>query len=61
VTLPAVPYLHVFVAVGSVLLEGAGVLTAGDAVRITGSDGERVSAIGPAEVMVWEMHSTLAS
>jgi len=58
--LPVAPLAHLFVARGSVELEGAGVLGTGDAARITGADGQRVTA-GPdgAEVLMWEMHATL--
>ncbi len=42
-------------------LEGAGPLTAGDAVRFTASGGQRVTADAPAEILVWEMHATLAA
>jgi len=57
---PVAPLAHLFVARGSVELEGAGVLGTGDAARITGADGQRVTA-GPdgAEVLMWEMHATL--
>jgi quercetin 2,3-dioxygenase len=60
VTSPVAPLAHLFVARGSVELEGTGVLGTGDAARITGADGQRVTA-GPdgAEVLVWEMHATL--
>ncbi|MBA3743468.1 pirin-like bicupin family protein [Sporichthya sp.] len=62
VTLPEAPYLHLFVPRGSVELEGAGVLATGDAVRFTATGGQRVTAgTEPAEVLVWEMHATLAS
>ena len=61
VTLPEAPYLHLFVAGGSVGLEGAGVLDAGDAARFTATGGQRVTAIEPAEILVWEMHADLAS
>ena len=59
-TSPVAPLAHLFVARGSVELEGAGVLGTGDTVRITGADGQRVTA-GPdgAEVLIWEMHATL--
>ena len=59
-TSPMAPLAHLFVARGSVELEGAGVLGTGDAARITGADGQRVTA-GPdgAEVLMWEMHATL--
>jgi redox-sensitive bicupin YhaK (pirin superfamily) len=55
------PLAHLFVARGSVELEGTGVLGTGDAARVTGADGQRVTA-GPdgAEVLIWEMHATLA-
>jgi redox-sensitive bicupin YhaK (pirin superfamily) len=59
VELPDAPYLHLFVARGTVTLEGAGELVAGDAVRFTSSGGQRVTAGEPAEILVWEMHATL--
>ncbi len=60
VTLPEAPYLHLFVAEGAADLEGAGRLSEGDAVRFTGTGGQRLTAVdGPAEVLVWEMHSRL--
>jgi quercetin 2,3-dioxygenase len=60
VTLPDAPYVHLFVPRGTVTLEGAGELATGDAVRIAGGGGQRVVA-GPdgAEILVWEMHTTL--
>ncbi|EWC63369.1 Pirin [Actinokineospora spheciospongiae] len=60
VTLPEAPYVHLFVPVGSVTMEGSGPLTTGDAVRLTASGGQRLTA-GPegAEVLVWEMHAGL--
>lgn len=56
VQLPVAPYVHVFVALGSVTLEGAGELHEADAARIVAADGQRVTA-GPhgAEILVWEM------
>jgi quercetin 2,3-dioxygenase len=58
VQLPEAPYLHVFVARGDVELEGAGPLTAGDAVRFTAHGGPRAKATGAgAEVLTWEMHA----
>ena len=59
VTLPEAPYLHLFVARGAVQLEGAGDLEAGDAVRLTATGGQRVTAAEEAELLVWEMHSSL--
>ncbi len=61
VQLPDAPYLHLFVARGDVSLEGAGELREGDAVRFTGTGGHRVSAVAPAEILVWEMHAGLAA
>jgi quercetin 2,3-dioxygenase len=57
---PVAPLAHVFVARGTVELEGAGRLGTGDTARITAGDGHRLTA-GPdgAEVLVWEMHATL--
>jgi quercetin 2,3-dioxygenase len=60
VTLPDAPFLHLFVAHGDVTLEGAGRLSAGDAVRFTGAGGQRVTATAPSEILVWEMHADLA-
>jgi redox-sensitive bicupin YhaK (pirin superfamily) len=59
VPMPAAPYVHLFIVQGSVLLEGYGVLSTGDSVRLTGGDGQRVSATRRAEILVWEMHSAL--
>jgi hypothetical protein len=61
VVLPQAPYLHLFVARGSVKLEGAGELAAGDAVRFTASGGQRVTATEPSEILLWEMHAGLAA
>jgi hypothetical protein len=55
VTLPDAPRLHVFVARGAVDLEGAGVLDDGDAARFTAEAGPRLTATGPAEVLVWQL------
>ena len=59
--LPDAPYVHVFVARGDVTLEGAGTLATGDAVRLADSGGQRVTAAAAAEILVWEMHATLAA
>ena len=61
VELPEAPYLHFFVATGSVNLEGAGDLARGDAARLTATGGQRVVARGPAEILVWEMHAGIRS
>jgi quercetin 2,3-dioxygenase len=60
VELPEAPFLHLFVARGEIDLEGAGPLAEGDAVRFTATGGQRVAARTPAEILVWEMHATLA-
>jgi redox-sensitive bicupin YhaK (pirin superfamily) len=60
VTLPPLPWGHVFVATGSARLESvADDLYAGDTVRVTGGGGERLTAITATEVLVWEMHRAL--
>jgi hypothetical protein len=59
VELPDAPYVHLFVPVGSVELEGAGVLAEGDAVRLTAAGARRLTAVTPAEILVWEMHATV--
>ncbi|PPK70967.1 pirin family protein [Actinokineospora auranticolor] len=60
VALPDAPFVHLFVPQGAVTLEGSGLLSTGDAARITATGGQRVTA-GPegAEILVWEMHATL--
>jgi redox-sensitive bicupin YhaK (pirin superfamily) len=57
VPLPSAPYVHLYVAKGSVDLEGAGRLAVGDAARVTAADGQQVRAAEPAEVLIWEMHA----
>jgi redox-sensitive bicupin YhaK (pirin superfamily) len=61
VALPEAPYLHLHVARGDVTLEGAGALAQGDTVRFTATGGQRVTATAPAEILVWEMHATIAA
>ena len=56
VELPEAPLLHVFVADGAVEVDGVGTLDAGDALRVHGSDGRRVTTGAGAEVLTWEMH-----
>jgi hypothetical protein len=60
VTLPDAPFAHLFVARGSVELEGAGRLAEGDGARLRADGGRRVTATGPAEILVWEMDTDLA-
>jgi len=60
VALPPAPPAHLFVARGSLRLEGTGTLGTGDAARVTAADGQRMSAgADGAEVLVWEMHASL--
>lgn len=58
VELPQARFVHLFVARGSVTLEGAGPLAEGDAARLTDSGG-RVTADADAEILVWEMNAGL--
>jgi hypothetical protein len=61
VPLPDARFVHVYVATGTVSLEGAGILTAGDAARLTAA-GARMLTAAPdngAEVLVWEMNAGL--
>ena len=60
VELPDAPFLHLFVPRGEVVLEGAGPLSAGDAVRFTAIGGQSVTATEASEILVWEMHASLA-
>jgi redox-sensitive bicupin YhaK (pirin superfamily) len=54
--LPDAPFLHLYVARGSIALEGAGLLNTGDAARLTAAGARRIQADAPAgaEVLVWE-------
>ncbi|MGW1710883.1 pirin family protein [Streptomyces sp. NPDC002206] len=60
IQLPDAPFLHLFVAEGKVALEGVGLLEKGDAVRLTATGGQKVSSPEGAEILVWEMHATIA-
>ncbi|KOS54122.1 pirin family protein [Rhodococcus rhodochrous] len=60
IVLPDAPYLHVFVAHGEATMDGAGALTEGDAVRVTGGGGHTLTTATGAEIIVWEMHATIA-
>lgn len=61
IELPEAPFLHLFVARGDLELEGTGRLAAGDAARLTATNGQRISATAPAEILVREMHADLTS
>jgi hypothetical protein len=61
VTLPDAPFVHAFVARGSVDLDGAGTLATGDAARLTAAGARRISAGDDgAELTVWETWSEAA-
>lgn len=61
VSLPLAPYVHLFVPVGHLDVEAAGVLDTGDSLRLAAADGQRVTAgADGAEILVWEMRSSLA-
>lgn len=55
VSLPDAPHLHLFVARGTVRLEGAGALREGDAVRHPDGGGAVLTADAKAEVLVWQL------
>jgi quercetin 2,3-dioxygenase len=61
-TLPAAPYLHVFVARGRLTLHelnSEAELAEGDAVRLTAPSCPHIAAGAAAEILVWEMHAAL--
>ncbi|CRZ17067.1 pirin family protein [Mycolicibacterium neworleansense] len=58
VALPQARYVHLFVARGSVTLDGSESLGEGDAARLTDSGGQ-VTADTEAEILVWEMNAGL--
>ena len=55
VLLPEAPLLHLFVARGSVEVEGVGELVDGDALRCHDAGGRRISGSEPAELLLWQM------
>lgn len=60
VQVPDAPFAHVFVALGSADLQGAGHLGAGDAARLTAAGNVELTAgDGGAEVLIWEMPDSL--
>lgn len=56
VKIPDAPFVHLFIAKGTADLEGAGILTGGDAARLTGAGSRRLTADAKmgAEVLIWE-------
>jgi quercetin 2,3-dioxygenase len=61
VEIPDAPFVHLFIAVGGVDLEGAGLLAEGDAARLSVAGPRRLTASEQSEVMIWEMHATLGA
>lgn len=59
VVMPNAPFVHTYVARGSVDVESVGRLGEGDALRLTDEGGRRIRAIEESEVLVWEMHATV--
>ena len=61
VTVPDNAYVHLYVAKGSVQLEQAGRLNAGDAVRLTAAGARKLTAdaTSGAEVLIWESEGTI--
>jgi redox-sensitive bicupin YhaK (pirin superfamily) len=55
VVIPDAPLHHLFVASGSVEVEGIGALAEGDALRAYGDGGRRVTGAGPAELLGWSL------
>lgn len=53
--LPEHAYVYLFVAVGEIEVEGAGVLAEGDALRVSGPAGLRLTGRRPSELMAWGM------
>ena len=60
VAIPDAPFAHVYLARGRMDLEEAGSLVAGDAARLTTAGERRLTAAEASEVLVWEMHASLA-
>jgi quercetin 2,3-dioxygenase len=58
VSLPAAPYLHLYLARGRVDVDDTA-LAEGDAARFTMSTGVNIAAREDAELLVWEMHAGL--
>lgn len=56
-SLPAAPFVHLFVARGSVSVDGTD-LGAGDAIRLTGEDVPTVTAAHDSEIIVWDTDAT---
>ncbi len=57
VKIPDAPFIHLFVAKGSIHLENVGILKKGDSVRLIAAGGQQLTADATtgAEVLIWEM------
>lgn len=56
IQLPSAPHVHLFIALGNIMLEDAGTLAAGDAARVVAADGQRATAgAAGAELLLWTM------
>jgi len=53
VVVPDGRHVHVFVALGDIVLEGAGPLAEGDAARLDGAGLDLTAGPGGAEVLIW--------
>jgi redox-sensitive bicupin YhaK (pirin superfamily) len=60
VTVPDAPFVHLYVPRGRTALEDSGELEAGDAARMTAAGSRRLAALEGSEVLLWEMHASLA-
>jgi redox-sensitive bicupin YhaK (pirin superfamily) len=60
IQLPEAPFLHLFVPRGALTVEALGAVHTGDAVRFTATDEQQVTATEPTEILLWEMHATIA-
>ncbi|MCW4355859.1 pirin family protein [Hoyosella sp. YIM 151337] len=59
VHVPEAPFVHVHVVRGALDMEGAGDLHEGDSARLTSTGGHRLHTSSDAEVLIWEMHTSL--
>jgi redox-sensitive bicupin YhaK (pirin superfamily) len=58
VTIPDAPFVHIYTTRGYLDLEESGLLNPGDAARLSFVGERRLEAVEPAEVLIWEMHSS---
>jgi redox-sensitive bicupin YhaK (pirin superfamily) len=60
IVVPTSPFGHVFVADGSAEFDEFGPIEQGDAMRLTDSGGQTVTAVTACEILIWEMNPELA-